>query len=124
MNTRFAVDQLTAQSHNSAVFRHLEGCECNGQNCLTVAVQVAVAPAAGCARTSAVHGLPKRLVAGAPATLRIVLADEHGNPAAGGGDAVAVSVDSALEGAVAVPVEVGLRGPWVLVCRARLPCGP
>ncbi len=41
----------------------------------------------------------------ARAGLCIAVADAHGNAAAGGGDDVVVSVDSAAEGAAAVPVE-------------------
>jgi len=64
-----------------------------------------VAPAAGCARTSTLRGLPASLVAGAPMALCIMVADTHGNAAVGGGDEVVVTVDSAAEGAAAVPVE-------------------
>ena len=70
--------------------------------------QVAVLPGKGCARASAVHGLPAQLVAGDPVALRIVLADEHGNRTTSGGDAVVVSADSAREGSAAVPVQARL----------------
>lgn len=71
--------------------------------------QVAIAPGKGCARASAVHGLPAQLVAGDPVALRIVVADEHGNLTTSGGDAVVVTADSAREGSAAVPVQVALN---------------
>ncbi|KAK9845317.1 hypothetical protein WJX81_003385 [Elliptochloris bilobata] len=82
--------------------------------------QVPVAPGRGCARTSAVHGLPAHLVAGTPASVRAVLADEHGNLLAGGGDAVVVSVNNPLEGAAAVPIEDCGDGSYVAtICLRR-----
>ena len=68
--------------------------------------QVAISPGKGCARASIVHGLPAQLVAGNPVPLRVVVADEHGNPTTSGGDAVVVTADSAGEGSAAVPVQV------------------